>query len=639
MEERLEAPLGLRAPGPGGGDTLQRQSSGERRAASGPPASPPEVEIARGDRFPMIRTESLEERRQPEREQTPPPGSGAGCASLSSEQMPWRRCSSPSVSVEFSARQLEQLHSVVRVAMREEIRAQRCKNESAGLPSQKAALFAECWGGQSTDGSRMDRRPSVERAPRAAATAPPAGLNPWGKAADEPVPAVEEWGVPTVHDTPKQKEDNPRRDHSRPPFEPMTTVSTATSRRTTLASVLRRDPSMQSLENSSAPWWQSRRVKRLVHGRYFDAIMGVVIMVNCVLIGLEVQLKLDDQDVAIFSWFDSIFLLWFLFEAIMRFVADGKIIFQSPWFRFDVVLVASGIAISWMVMPIVTTMGVQEVPLVSQLLTLRILRLLRTVRVFRMVSAFSELCRLCFGLLRSLRTMLSVGLLVFVALFSFAVLGVDLITASEKLNANDETRMIVESRFSSLPTFMLTLAQFATEDSLAAIYYPLCQEEPLLALYFCALWMVITVALMNLVTAVIVDSALSIGREEADLKQTINRKILQKNIPNLETLFELIDKDKNGTISFEEMQGMHESGQLIFPKDITSMIDPKHLVDMFEFVDTDKSGEVDRDEFIEGVCCLALSSMSIESLQMLQMLRECHRMLKGIQTPRPMVDV
>jgi|ERR1712194_704290 len=338
----------------------------------------------------------------------------------------------------------------------------------------------------------------------------------------------------------------------------------------------------------------------------------------------------------VISWLDSIFLFWFVIEALLRIIADGKSAFQSSWFRFDIILVTGGVITSWIAVPIIEASGGNNsISNFSQLLTLRILRLLRTVRAFRTMSAFSELCRLCNGLLRSLRTMLAVVLLVAVAIFSFAILGVDLITYSEKLAANEETRMIVESRFSSLPQFMLTLSQFTTADSLAGVYYPLCEVQPLLGFYFVSLWMVITVALMNLVTAVIVDSALSLGREEADERISTNRKILARNIVNLSNMFDRIDKDGSGSVTLQEIQKMHKAGELTFPQDITEMVDPDHLVGMFEFLDKDKSGEVDKDEFVDGVCALALSSMSIEAMQTLQLLRSCHQMLLDSQPDSP----
>mmetsp|Transcript_71953 Transcript_71953/g.190931 ORF Transcript_71953/g.190931 Transcript_71953/m.190931 type:complete len:179 (+) Transcript_71953:3-539(+) len=169
--------------------------------------------------------------------------------------------------------------------------------------------------------------------------------------------------------------------------------------------------------------------------------------------------------------------------------------------------------------------------------------------------------------------------------------------------------------------------QFANADSLAGIYYPLIVVEPLLGLYFLALWVVVTVALMNLITAVIVDSALALGREEAEVKEARDRKTLQRNIPILEELFDKIDRDGSGSVTHDEIHNLHSKGQLKFPAEVQAIIDADHLVNMFEFIDKDKSGEIDKQEFIDGIVCLALNNLSIETLQILQMLRDIQGMM------------
>ncbi|CAK0864582.1 unnamed protein product [Prorocentrum cordatum] len=372
---------------------------------------------------------------------------------------------------EFSARQLEQLQSLVRAAMREEIGAQRLHGE---------ALLQECRASGSSSRSASSRRVANALVARALS-----GGHPRWKAADEPVVAEGDLGASPETTQPTSLES--------------TGLGSGWNRSSTVHAILMEGRSAFTVD-ANASWWQVTQcwIKTVVHSSYFDIVMGVIIVMNCVFIGVEVQVRLDGHDMDVVSWLNSIFLIWFVVEALLRVIADGRSAFQSPWFRFDIILVFGGVLVSWVIMPIMAMSGgTEEIPYASQLLTLRILRLLRTVRVFRTMKAFSELCRLCNGLLRSLRTMLAVVLLVGLAIFSFAVLGVDLITYSESLKANDETRMIVESRFSSLPDFMLTLSQFTTADSLAGIYYPLCQVQPLLGLYFAALWMVITVALMN----------------------------------------------------------------------------------------------------------------------------------------------
>lgn len=383
------------------------------------------------------------------------------------------------------------------------------------------------------------------------------------------------------------------------------------------------------------PLWRRElqiRIHGIVHSTLFDSFMGVVILASCACMGIEVQLKFDGHNVgewlqSSMPWMDSLFLILFIAEAGLRVAADGPPVLSNPWFRFDVALVAIGATVSWIVVPVVNALGIQDLPIVSQILTLRVLRLLRTVRAFRTMDMFSEMCRLCSGLLRSARTMLSVCLLVLIAIFTFSVLGADLIYKSEKLRADEVTLQIVEKNFSSLSLFMLTLMQFTNADSLASIYFPMCTVQPLLGLYFIALWVVITVALMNLVTAVIVDNALALGREEAEVKEAHDRKILQRNLPLLEELFDKMDKDGSGSVTHDEIKVLHAKGQLRFPAEVQKIIDADHLVNMFEFMDKDKSGEIDKEEFIDGVVCLALNHMSIETLQILQILKDLQKAL------------
>lgn len=540
----------------------------------------------------------------------------------------------PGGPAEFSGRQLEQLRDVVRDAIREEVMARL--SDEAGCAER---------GGR---GGRFYLSQLAGAGPRAA-PAPNGDGSSRGKVADEPVAAddVEDDRLAGSAESPRSPcrassslahqcrgEDSHSVGHHH-------RGGSAMSRRgETAHSMLnekRHFGSSISLEEliDGVPLWRRElqiRIHGIVHSTLFDSFMGVVILASCACMGIEVQLKFDGHNVgewlqSSMPWMDSLFLILFIAEAGLRVAADGPPVLSNPWFRFDVALVAIGATVSWIVVPVVNALGIQDLPIVSQILTLRVLRLLRTVRAFRTMDMFSEMCRLCSGLLRSARTMLSVCLLVLIAIFTFSVLGADLIYKSEKLRADEVTLQIVEKNFSSLSLFMLTLMQFTNADSLASIYFPMCTVQPLLGLYFIALWVVITVALMNLVTAVIVDNALALGREEAEVKEAHDRKILQRNLPLLEELFDKMDKDGSGSVTHDEIKVLHAKGQLRFPAEVQKIIDADHLVNMFEFMDKDKSGEIDKEEFIDGVVCLALNHMSIETLQILQILKDLQKAL------------
>merc|ERR1711998_719611 len=90
----------------------------------------------------------------------------------------------------------------------------------------------------------------------------------------------------------------------------------------------------------------------------------------------------------------------------------------------------------------------------------------------------------------------------------FAVLGHETITASEVKDDNEEFRRLASSRFCDLPTIMLTLISFVNADSIASIYEPLILADWTLTFYFVPFICVVTIALMNVVTATIVEEAI-----------------------------------------------------------------------------------------------------------------------------------
>ncbi|CAK0833478.1 unnamed protein product [Prorocentrum cordatum] len=169
------------------------------------------------------------------------------------------------------------------------------------------------------------------------------------------------------------------------------------------------------------------KAQRLIHkGSRFDAVVGFIIVANSVCIGIETQLRLEGDLPVHFAWFESFFLICFILELVVRWVADGVHNLKLKWFWFDVTLVLSGAVCSWILEPLEPVSNADDVPVISQVLTLRVLRLMRLVRAVRLIEQFRELWRLCCGLTKSVRTMLSVCLLVLVVVFVFACMGVEI---------------------------------------------------------------------------------------------------------------------------------------------------------------------------------------------------------------------
>jgi hypothetical protein len=256
------------------------------------------------------------------------------------------------------------------------------------------------------------------------------------------------------------------------------------------------------------------------------------------------------------------------------------------------------------------------------------MRLFRFVRALRLLEAFGELWRLCNGLIHSVHTVMYALFLLLATTYVFGCFAVEVITQSELLQENEATRLIVEKRFGSLWRSSLTLLSFANADSLAAVYEPLIEQNPWLAPFFAVVWLVITVSLMNLVTAVIVDNAITQSREDIETKRAETRKTVKALQPQIEKLFIELDRDKDDMLSIDEV----DLEFITMPEALRYVIDEEKLRDLFEFLDDDGSGSVDKEEFIEGVASLALQNVPIETTQILHLLRNQRDAIADIQS-------
>ncbi|CAE7279559.1 Scn11a [Symbiodinium sp. CCMP2456] len=202
-------------------------------------------------------------------------------------------------------------------------------------------------------------------------------------------------------------------------------------------------------------------------------------------------------------WADEaeiVFLVIYTTEILLRCIAEQWGCLFDWWFLFDFTLVLSAC--------------VEQVAYVftgssaEQIMILRLLRLIRLVRSFRMIKQIKSIWRLVYGLLTCGQTMFSTFALLSLVIYVFGVLGVEVISNNTELQNNSATAQIITNHFASLGMTMMTLLQFVTMDSIAPVYTPLALEQPLLLLYFLPLGAIVSISLMNLITAVLVPGSI-----------------------------------------------------------------------------------------------------------------------------------
>lgn len=375
---------------------------------------------------------------------------------------------------------------------------------------------------------------------------------------------------------------------------------------------------------------------------WFDGFMGVIIILNSVTIGIEIQLALDNNSSPFLQRLEHAFLAIFLAELMLRMQAHGSGCCSNPWIMFDSVLVFVGVLSSWIVEPILESgdsSWVGEagfIDVVSQVLIIRFLRLLRIVRTLRLLHVFQELWSLCRGLMQAFRTVLSACVLIILVVYILGCVAVEVITLSSALRQNPVTNEIIEERFSSLPTSMLTFFQFANADSIAGIYVPLIEVHPLLSVFFAIVWLLLTLLIMNLVTAVIVNSAIDMAAEDAEMRQTALRRHLKKLQPAMMKMFHCLDVDKDGVVKMDDFD-LIDFSTLRVPRDLRGFLKADQLKDLFDFFDIDHSGVINKDEFVEGVCHLAIAD-DAHATQQMHMLRLIMKRLSFVENTLTMIS-
>eukprot|EP00931_Biecheleriopsis_adriatica_P041099 TRINITY_DN23532_c0_g1_i1.p1 TRINITY_DN23532_c0_g1~~TRINITY_DN23532_c0_g1_i1.p1 ORF type:complete len:622 (-),score=142.90 TRINITY_DN23532_c0_g1_i1:72-1748(-) len=365
-------------------------------------------------------------------------------------------------------------------------------------------------------------------------------------------------------------------------------------------------------------WFRRLRVQAdaIVRHQLFDTLIGFIIAANAFILGFEEEMTLQGADdvILVTGPLEVSFFCVYIIEVILRALAGGRQCLYDPWYLFDLTLVLLGIV--GIIMEAFADAETYE--LLQTILVIRSLRLLRLVRALRMIPLFKMMWRLVYGLITSLYVMISTAALLLISMYIFACIALEIIAKDDRLLNDDETRDIVAYNFASLFRTMVTLTQFVTLDSVAAVYMPLIVAKPGLAVYFTCLVLFISISLMNLVTAVLVESSMEYSAmfKEEDLKYMRSR--VKETLPSMIEIFKRLDSDNSGLVSLEEISQVPAD---LLPKAIMEKASVDGMSELFELLDIDCTGSLSQDEFLEGVLNISIMDIPVSTMQILKHLK------------------
>jgi len=231
------------------------------------------------------------------------------------------------------------------------------------------------------------------------------------------------------------------------------------------------------------------KLRSLIEHPRFEPFIVVLIVINAVTLGLETSPTVMASAGRLLHVIDSVILAVFVAEIAARILVRGRAFFRDPWSLFDLFVV--GIA------------------LVPQTGSLSVLRALRILRALRLVTAVPSLKRVVGGLIAALPGMGSIGLLLGLIFYVFAVIVTKLYGEA------------LPEQFGSIGASAYTLFQAMTFDDWSnGIVKPLSEKGFASGWFVMMTFMVVSAFMaLNLFIGVVV-TALDAETDEAQPKLT-----------------------------------------------------------------------------------------------------------------------
>eukprot|EP00929_Paragymnodinium_shiwhaense_P060790 TRINITY_DN30344_c0_g2_i1.p1 TRINITY_DN30344_c0_g2~~TRINITY_DN30344_c0_g2_i1.p1 ORF type:complete len:709 (+),score=112.08 TRINITY_DN30344_c0_g2_i1:49-2127(+) len=376
------------------------------------------------------------------------------------------------------------------------------------------------------------------------------------------------------------------------------------------------------------------RICRLLKWWPLDVFISTLVAIDCIFLGVSVQRSLhpsgSELEPLLIDIFDKSCTVIYCLELCLRVFGYGPVFcLRNGFVRLDMLLV--GTSLVDLLMQEMLSSSKKGQALLGQLTVLRILRLARMARAARLVARLRTLWLLISGLGHAALTILWTFLLITGMSYAFAIAGMELFVPRD-LNTDTVFNEVAVRHFGSMQVAMLTLLQVLTLDSISAVYRPLILEGGnkswLAAVYFILYILVVSIALMNLVTAVMVEGATQQAFEDKEFKDKYEEEQRRKMFPAMRHVFQTLDLDGDGEVSLAELSCADEDLQETL-RGLTGSWSWNPF-DLFTLMDTDCDGIVRVEEFLE-TCIRCARPEGMQQFQIERLVRQVARLKQLIE--------
>lgn len=242
------------------------------------------------------------------------------------------------------------------------------------------------------------------------------------------------------------------------------------------------------------------RVQALIEHSYVQRLVIALILINAVLLGLETSPAVMNKTGMYILILDQLILTLFVVEIALRIYVHRLAFWKDPWSLFDFSVVAIAL-----------------IPASGPFAVLRALRVLRVLRLLTMVPSMR---RVVGALLAAIPGLGSIGLMLLIIYYVFAVIATNLFGASHP------------EWFGTLGHSFYTLFQIMTLESWSmGIARPVMESFPYAWAFFVPFILIATFTMLNLFIAIIVNAMQSYSATEH--QETV--EALQQTQEHIET--------------------------------------------------------------------------------------------------------
>lgn len=391
-------------------------------------------------------------------------------------------------------------------------------------------------------------------------------------------------------------------------------------------------------------------VKHVVGSFWFESFFMVGILLHALVLGVQIDLATSDNPdtnaVMILDGLQHLFAVTFAAELAVRWMAEGRYFLWHSnnvvWNWLDTFLVVTSIVEISGEISVAFSGGSQVAADLSSIGNMRVIRivrisrLLRVLRIVRVLRFVRSLRNLVSSIAMTFRSLAWSVVLLVIIIYMFGVLLTDGVT--EFLNSGEgidamldrDLRMYFGSVHGAMHTLFRSIANGISWD---IVVRPLVQASWFWG-YVYSLYIVFTLfAVLNVITAVFCQSTLEGAARDKELLAESHMLNKERYYLLVEDLFKNLQSDETGKVTLENFQDHFNDVEVrAFFHGLD--LEPSDAWVLFSLLDDDGSGDIDAEEFVEGLLRLKGPARAID---LAAIGRDCKSCVKRVhQTSKQM---